>query len=311
MLTWGNSGTVRKLAAPLSAVGIAVALGGCAPYHTSMIEHRHWELNDSIRDTHTEQLLLNILRLRYDETPFFLQVASISTSFSSSAGLGVTGQFPSGGPNVLGLNGSLSHTETPTVTWSLPDSREYLGRLMAPVGADQLTVLAQAGWDPEEVLRIGVKKMNRLRNLDHRVGIGIYEPGNYGQFREVLRLTGELSQEGLIDLAYGVKSSVRGAKVPLRQLDTRAIPDGLAYGLQFMTRENPDIVVPLKLSKPLFLRFSKQSAKDPRVNRLRELLDLDPDAYSFLSWTLRTPVWSKFDLSQAASRWLLILTPSQ
>jgi hypothetical protein len=170
-------------------------LSGCASYHTQLIEHRHWELNDTIRETHIEQLLLNIVRLRYDETPFFLQVSSISTSFSSSASIGATGQLPDGGTNVLGLNGSLSYTESPTVTWSLPDSREYLGRLMAPMGADQLTVLAQSGWDPGQVLRVGIKKMNRLRNLDYRVGQGIYQPTDYDQFREVLRLVDELNRD--------------------------------------------------------------------------------------------------------------------
>ena len=33
--------------------------------------------------------------------------------------------------------------------------------------------------------------------------------------------------------------------------------------------------------KPLFLRFSKQSDNDPRAQRLRELLNLDPTKYSF------------------------------
>jgi hypothetical protein len=37
----------------------------------------------------------------------------------------------------------------------------------------------------------------------------------------------------------------------------------------------------LKLFKPLFLRFSKQSDSDPRARHLRELLDLDPTKYSF------------------------------
>jgi len=266
----------------LMMLGSAViGLNGCALYHTQLIEHRHWELNDSIRETHVEQLLLNIVRLRYDETPFFLQVSSISTTFSSSVGIGASGQFPEGGANLLGLNGSLSYTESPTVTWSLPDSRQYLGLLMAPMGADQLTVLAQSGWDPGLVLKVGVKKMNRLRGLEFRVNQGIYQPDNYDQYRDVLRLLDELNRDGLIDLAYGVKSSKVSANIPLEKLDTRAIPDGLAYGVQFMPRDDPKVLEPLKLSKPLFLRFSSASDNDPRAKRLRELLNLDAGKYSF------------------------------
>ncbi len=258
-----------------------VGLSGCARFQTQQIEHRHWELNESIRETQTEQLLLNIVRLRYDEPPFFLQVSSISTTFSSSGTLGASGQIPDGGPNVLGLNGSLTYSETPTVTWSLPDSREQLGRLMAPMGADQLTVLAQSGWNAERVLRTGVKKLNRLRNLDYLVGEGLFEPTSYDQFREALLLIKQLNRDGLVDLAYGGKSSMVGGKIPMEKMDPRAIPEGLPQGIQFMTRADPNMFEPIKLIKPMFLRFSKASDNDPRAQRLRELLNLDSTKYSF------------------------------
>jgi len=259
---------------------LAIGLSGCGT-PTKVIENRHWSLNNSIHDTTQEQLLLNIVRLRYDETPLFLQLSSISTTFGTQQGIGVTGQIPDGGPNVLGLSGNLSYSESPTVTWSLPDSSEYYGRLLAPVGTDQLTSLANSGFDPSRVFRLGMKKVNRLRNVEFRVEEGIYEPKTYPDLIEALSLMDTLSKEGVIDFAYGVKSSMGGTRFPLEQLDTGAIPDGLAYGLQFMTRDDPNTVEPLKLSKPLFLRFSKVSDSDPRVIRLRELLSLDPAKYSF------------------------------
>lgn len=61
-----------------------VALSGCG-IQSKIIEARHWELNDTIRTTTDEQLLLNIVRLRYDEVPYLLQMASVTTSFSAGA----------------------------------------------------------------------------------------------------------------------------------------------------------------------------------------------------------------------------------
>lgn len=264
----------------LLLVAVLLGLTGCG-VQSKIIQHRHWELNDTIRATHNEQLLLNIVRLRYDDPPYFLQVSSITTSFGAQGNLGASGQIPKGGPNVLGLSGGIAYSESPVVTWSLPDSRDYFGRLLAPMGADQLTALATSGWDPTRILRVGVKKMNRLRNKDFQVDEGIITPPSYDEFLEALNLIRELTREGVIDLAYGVKSSMGGTKFPLQQLDTTAIPDGLAYGLQFMTRDDPNTVEPLKLFKPLFLRFSKRSDDDPRARRLRELLNLNPKKYSF------------------------------
>lgn len=262
------------------AGAIVTFLCGCS-VSPKLIQSRHWELNDTIRETHFEQLLLNIVRLRYDEMPYFLQVSSVSTQFSANQNFNVSGSFPEKAPSIFGLGGGASYTESPIVTWSLPDSRDYLGRLMAPLGSDQLTVLAQSGWDVERVLRFGAKKMNRLRSLEFHAGEGIYEPDSFRGFVEVLALIKALQRDGLADMAYGVKSSMGAGKIPLDKLNTRAIPDGLAQGLQFMTRDDPNVFEPLKLFKPLFLRFSKQSDTDPRVKRLRKLLNLDSKKYSF------------------------------
>jgi len=257
-----------------------LVFGGCA-MQTHIIQERHWQLNETIRMTHVEQLLLNVVRLRYDDTPYFLQVSSISTQFAAQANVGVNGTFPQGGNNVYGLSAGAAYSEAPVVTWSMPDSRDFYGRMLAPISADQLTSLASAGWDATRVLQVGVKKMNRLRNKEYRVDGGVYTPPSYSAFREALRLMSELSLEGLIDFAYGVKSNMGGGKIPMARMDARAIPEGLQYGLQFMTRDDPNVFEPLKLSKPLFLRFSVQSDGDPRAKRLRELLDLDPTKYSF------------------------------
>jgi len=253
---------------------------GCA-IQPKIVKQRHWQMNETIQATHTEQLLLNVVRLRYDDTPYFLQVASISTQFSAQGSLGATGTFPQEAPNVFGLNAGVSYAESPIVTWSLPDSRDFYGRMLAPMGADQLTALASAGWEPTRVLRIGVRKMNRLRNKEFRIGEGIFTPPEYEEFVEALNLMTELSRDGSIDLAYGVKSSMGAGKIPMNKMDARAIPSGLQYGLQFMTRDDPNVFEPLKLFKPLFLRFSKRSDEDPKAKRLRELLSLDPAKYSF------------------------------
>lgn len=118
--------------------------GGCA-MHPRIIQERHWQLNETIRTTHIEQLLLNVVRLRYGDAPYFLQVSSITTQFSSQGSVGVNGTFPEGDNNVYGLSAGASCSEAPVVTWSMPDSRDFCGRMLAPISSDQLTSLASAG----------------------------------------------------------------------------------------------------------------------------------------------------------------------
>ena len=60
-----------KLAIRLFLVAALIAVTGCA-MQAEIIQSRHWDLNETIRETSTEQLLLNLVRLRFDETPYLL-----------------------------------------------------------------------------------------------------------------------------------------------------------------------------------------------------------------------------------------------
>jgi hypothetical protein len=138
------------LAAVCSAVAF-LGVSGCG-LQAKIMQARHWDLNETIRDTHSEQLLLNLARLRYDETPFFLQISSVSTQFSAQTSVGASATFNENtkettpARNMYGLNAGASYSESPVVTWSLPDSSEYYGKILAPMSADQLTSLVHSGW---------------------------------------------------------------------------------------------------------------------------------------------------------------------
>ena len=69
------------------------------------------------------------------------------------------------------------------MTWSIPDSKEFLGRFYAPIGANQLTNIMQSGFDLVEVLRVGVQKMNHLRNREFRIRDGEFRPDSKVQYR--------------------------------------------------------------------------------------------------------------------------------
>ena len=285
---------MRRIRNLLITMLLPILVSGCA-MQAEIIQQRHWDLNETIRETSNEQLLLNLVRLRFDETPYFLQVASITTNFSAAASVGATGTIPQGsGNNVLGLNTGITYSESPTVTWSIPDSREFLGRFYAPVGADQLTLLAQSGFDLVEVLRIGVQKMNLLRNREFHIRDGEFRPENYPQFVEAVDLMEALRKEGLIDFAHSLMSNYGGVTLPISQMDPRGVAEGMPYGLLYLSRES-GTATPYRVQKPLFLRFSKRSDGDPRAQRLRQLLNLRPDLYSF-------PITNTVDVSPEAIR---------
>ena len=275
------SGTACRVLRFINSALMLFALAGCA-MQTEIIQSRHWDLNETIRETKEQQLLLNMVRMRYEETPYFLQMSSITTTFSAGANAGLQASLPSGGdaPNIYTPNAGISYSETPTVTWSIPDSSEMLARFYAPIGTNQLTVLAQSGFDVIDVFTIGTRKINALRNREFSMKDGLLEPPGYADFLEVFRIWKELSREGLVDTAYSLNAKYGGVTLPISQLEARGAAEGLALGQLYLSRE-PGQATPLLAIKPLHLRFTKNSDGDPRARRLRELLKLRDDLYTF------------------------------
>ena len=155
-----------------------------------------------------------------------------------------------------------------------------LARFYAPIGTDQLTVLTQSGFDFIDVFSIGARKINALPNRTFSMKDGVLVPPDYDAFREALRLIKELTREGLADTTYSLNAKYGGVTLPISQMEPRGVAEGLAIGQLYLSRE-PGLATPLQAIKPLHLRFTKQSDDDPRAKRLRELLNLRPDLYTF------------------------------
>ena len=259
-------------------------IGGCS-MPAERIKSKHWDLNETIRQTNDEQLLLNMVRMRYEESPYFLQISSISTSFSVGGNAGVQATLPSGGdgptpPNLFTPSLGMSYSETPTVTWSMPDSREFLSRFYAPISAHQLTVLINSGFDIKDVLTMSTRKVNALRNRGYSLKHGLNTPSEYDEFLEAIQLMTELIREGLADTVYTMSAKYGGVTLPIEQMDPRGVAEGLPFSLLYLSREAGQ-ATPLMATKPLHLRFTKESDNDPRSKRLRELWKLRAENYTF------------------------------
>src|SRR5438874_2597687 len=65
------------------AMAMVVAVGGCA-FGPKALERSHGRYNESVRRVDEEQLLRNIVRLRYNESPLNLNVAAIAAQYELS-----------------------------------------------------------------------------------------------------------------------------------------------------------------------------------------------------------------------------------
>lgn len=148
----------------LTAIG-CLLLVGCVSVGPRTIRSASFDYNEAIARSWNEQLLLNLVRLRYRDSPYFLRVTSVTTQYvleaSASAGKTFVGGSDSD-PSDLGVG--IDYTERPTVTYLPVQGEEFTRQLLLPVSLDSLFLLTQSGWSAEQVLRCCVERVGDLRN---------------------------------------------------------------------------------------------------------------------------------------------------
>ncbi len=276
--------TVRSTVLIYSLV-IMGMLSGCTIGPT-LYKRSFNDYNDAIRKTSDGQLLANLVRMRYYESPVFLQVASVSTSFTVSGNAGASAGYNEGAGNNYGVNAGGGYSESPTITFSLPESREYYGRLMAPLSASQITMLIEAGFDSEAVMRTAVRRINRLQNLKIEYSEYPQTLQTYPDFLEVFTLIKKLNNEGLVEFGPGQGTSVYSS--PVGPIDQGDLSDVIEYVVLAKAEAGAELIQNDKnewqlytFTRRMSMRFSPGALDSPDAVRLRELLNLDPDRSSF------------------------------
>lgn len=143
-------------------IGFAGMLVGCAT-GSSQFSSSRMDYNQALQETEQKELLLNIVRLRYNEPPAFLQVTGISSQFEFTSELLIGGETDGDGRlEVFSPEAGVSFSSSPTVTFSPQQEKEFTRQIMAPVGPETLYRLVEYGWGLERVFGLTVRRVNNV-----------------------------------------------------------------------------------------------------------------------------------------------------
>jgi hypothetical protein len=155
----------RRALALGAAVAPWLALAGCRSFGARQVPLDRFDYNQAIAQSTNEQMLLNVVRLRYSEVPVFLAVNSVLTQYVYSGSIGVEGQTgESLGDAAWSVAGSAGvvYVERPTITYSPLSGQEFAAQLLAPVPSDLVFGLVQSGWPPDQLLSMMLQRVNDL-----------------------------------------------------------------------------------------------------------------------------------------------------
>jgi hypothetical protein len=151
--------------------------------------------NVATQQSASEQLLLNMVRLKYREPMLFLQIGSIASHFNYSANASVSGTFPEAAADTHAAGLGAGVSEQPTLTYTPLDGKAFANRILTETDMGTFTLLVRGGWNIDTLMRLMVERLGPLRNYPSASEDG--EPATpYERFLEVTRRWRECQRAG-------------------------------------------------------------------------------------------------------------------
>ena len=252
---------------------------GCT-FGPSTLRISQTKYNMAIQSTTNEQLLLNLVRLRYRDVPLFLQIPSVSTQSeitqSSDFSAAITENV---GPEPLNadlfnLGFRLEFSERPTVTIIPLQGNDFVTRMFKTYDLDTIATLHASGWAIDRIIGLTVNRMNHLGNAVNASSPTPDEAPVYADFTRVMYLLRQLQNRDGFILAYSLHEENASDPLPETAVTTESAL--AAAGKGYFLRRTEDGYV-LRTTHPVLqLRPSAETRRWPEWIEFRDLLNLEP-----------------------------------
>ncbi|MFC1516313.1 hypothetical protein ACFL7E_06090 [Thermodesulfobacteriota bacterium] len=175
-------------------------LAGCTNIGPKTVPRDRFDYNTAITDSWKEQTLLNIVRLRYADMPFFVEVASVVSGYTLEGSVNIGGTVSSetavqGDFLAMGTTGK--YTDRPTITYAPITGQKFNKSFMTPIPPQAILFLMQSGWPIDLVFPLTVEAVNGLRS---RVAAGSRQREGDTGFYRVISLLREIQKSGAVGM---------------------------------------------------------------------------------------------------------------
>ena len=182
---------------------VALLLPGCITNLGSRaITRTNFSYNEAVSRSWNEQFVLNLVRLRYRDTPFFLEVGNILAQYELRLSTDADGTIIEGAGNVLGLSLGGSYSERPTITYIPLTGERYVQSVLKPIPPVVLFLLSRSGWSIERLFLCCVSETNGIRNAPSATGPTPTRAPIYDDFKRISYLLRQIQVAGKFAVRY-------------------------------------------------------------------------------------------------------------
>ncbi len=205
----------NRLISALLILTLPVLLSGCqSAFGPTALERTHPAYNQAIIASINEQMLQNLVRMRYRDVPFFLEIGSVTASLSLSANAGLNAGVNFGGSDSISPGAGVAYFDKPTISYTPLQGEDLLKSILSPVQLEDILVLTQSGWNIDRVFGLCLERINDLYNAPNASGPTPKHEPEHEQFSVLLQALSALQKKQLIEI--GARQNEGGDAIIVR-----------------------------------------------------------------------------------------------
>lgn len=183
-VTCSRCHTSETRAISLAPLTLLLLATGCSPTGPLSVRGDRFNYNQAGAQSTREQLLLNIVRLRYREPIYVLEIGSMISSHTLRADASFTGWRNNlnelENPALMAVYGNdkhatrqqgwgagLGYTDSPTITYTPVQGEKFADRMMTAIPQTTIFQLCQSGWGIDQLLECCVQWINGIPNASN------------------------------------------------------------------------------------------------------------------------------------------------
>jgi hypothetical protein len=151
---------------------ILIGQAGCHHFGPRSVVADRIPYNEAVAASWKQQTLLNIVKIRYMDTPFFIDVPQITGGYTIQGGATAGGSIsPPVNPlasfgQQLGaaLSFQGSYQDRPTISYAPQTGSQFIRNLTVPINPGSVLFLLQSGYPADVVLPLTVESINGVKN---------------------------------------------------------------------------------------------------------------------------------------------------